>query len=405
MTELHAPTVFLVIVAINVTLAISLAAAGSRTSRDGLLLWAIMMALHTLAFGLFGLGRVINDFTLIIIAATTLSASWAMFAEGLFQFQQRHPSHGLIWLPVVLILTAFLLLQDNFSARILIASVIYCAQVTLILVVLNQGRRSTVGRGQYFILIGLLPVIPAFSFRGFMAATGQAEKVLILASNQAQAVSFLVSIVSTIFIVIGLLIMSKERSESRAQLLAVQDQLTGLANRRSIDETLSKELARSRRYGRPLALVMLDVDYFKKYNDRYGHQAGDECLKDVASVLLEVTQRPCDLAARYGGEEFLLILPDTDVVTALSLAERVLASIGDLELRHEQSPLRVVTVSAGIAALTNNSYRDSDSLLRAADKALYQAKQNGRNQAQVAPEFHFQDSSEVIPLKNKISYK
>lgn len=405
MIEPHAPTVFLVIVAINVTLAISLAAAGSRASRDGLLLWAITMALHTLAFGLFGLGRVNNDFTLIIIAATTLSASWAMFAEGLFQFQQRHPPHGLIWLPVVLILTAFLLLQDNFSARILIVSVIYCAQVILILVVLNQGRRSTVGRGQYFILIGLLPVIPAFSFRGFMAATGQAEKVLMLASNQVQAVSFLVSIVSTIFIVIGLLIMSKERSESRIQLLAVQDQLTGLANRRSIDETLSKELARSRRYGRPLALVMLDVDYFKKYNDRYGHQAGDECLKDVASVLQGVTQRAGDLAARYGGEEFLLILPDTDVVTALSLAERVLASIADLELRHEQSPLRVVTVSAGIAALTNNSYRDSDSLLRAADKALYQAKQNGRNQAQVAPEFHLQDSSEVIPPKNQISYK
>ncbi|MEH6627547.1 MAG: bacteriohemerythrin [Motiliproteus sp.] len=391
MMEPHAPTIFLVIVAVNVTLAISLAAAGSRANRDGVFLWAVAMVLHTLAFGLFRLRGEINDVTLIIVAATMLSASWAMFAEGLFQFQQRQPPRGLIWLPVVLILTAFFLFRDNISARIIISSVIYCAQASLILIVLHQGRRSTVGRGQYFIALGLLPVIPAFAFRGFLAATGQAEKVLMLASNQVQAVSFLVSIVSTMFVVIGMLVMSKERSEGRNQLLAVQDQLTGLANRRSIDETLSKEWARAKRHGNPLALIMLDVDFFKKYNDYYGHQAGDECLKGVARALQGHAQRAGELAARYGGEEFLLILPDTDAVTGQQLAERVCASIAALEIPHEKSSLCVVTVSAGIAVLANDTYKDVDSFLRSADKALYQAKQNGRNQVQVAPELHSQD--------------
>ncbi|SIS96382.1 diguanylate cyclase domain-containing protein [Neptunomonas antarctica] len=390
MIELHAPTAFLVTVAVNVALAISLAAAGSRANRDGLFLSAIAIVLHSLAFGLFGLQGKINDTALIIVAATILSASWSMFAEGLFQFQQRQARHGLIWLPVILILTVFFLFRDNISVRIISSSVIYCAQVILILVVLNQGRRSTVGRGQYFIAIGLAPVIPVFAFRGFLAATEQADKVLILASNQIQAMIFLISIVSTMFVAIGMLIMSKELSEDRNRLLAAQDQLTGLANRRSIDQTLSDEWARASRHGNPLALVMLDVDFFKKYNDQYGHLAGDECLKDVACALQQGAQRAGEMTARYGGEEFLLILPNTDADTAQRLAERMCAAIAALEILHEQSPMCVVTVSAGVATLTDDTYKDVDSLLRGADKALYQAKQKGRNQAQMAPELHLQ---------------
>ena len=386
MMEPHAPTIFLVIVTVSVTLTISLAVGGSRSNRDGLMFWGITLGLHTLAFVLFGLRGEINNFILIVVAATTLSASWSMFAEGLFQFQQRIPPRRLIWLPVFLISIAFFLFRDNDSVRISVGSAIYCAQTLLILIVLNQGRRSTLGRGQYFIAVGLAPVIPAFAFRGFLAATGQVEKVLMSASNEVQALSYLISIVSTILVVIGMLIMSKERSEERSRLLAVQDQLTGLANRRRIDDTLSKEWARASRHDRPLALVMLDVDFFKKYNDHYGHQAGDECLKVVANTLQGSVQRASDLAARYGGEEFLLILPDTDAATAQRLAEQVCTSVAVFKIPHEQSPLRVVTISAGIAVLTGNTYKDISGLLKAADMALYQAKQNGRNQAQLAPD-------------------
>lgn len=166
------------------------------------------------------------------------------------------------------------------------------------------------------------------------------------------------------------------------------DQLTALANRRSMDDTLGKEWARAVRHDRPLALVMLDIDFFKKYNDHYGHQAGDECLKKIARVLHDNAQRAGDLAARYGGEEFLLILPDTDSATAQSLAKSLCAAIATLKIPHEQSPMQVITTSIGIAVLTNESYDGVEGLLRAADTALYRAKQNGRNQTQMAPNPH-----------------
>lgn len=388
--EPHSPSIFLVTVAVNITLTIALTASGSRTDRDGFMFWGFSFGLHSLAFVLFSLSGEINSFNSIIVAAIMLSASKAMFLEGLYQFQQRLPLRKLIWLPVALTLITSCFFHDDNSVRISIGSFIFCAQVILILVVLNQGRRSTAGRGQYFIAIGVAPAIPAFVFRGFLAATGHADKVLISTPNQVQTMSLLISIVSVILVAIGVLIMSKEQSEDRSRLLAVEDKLTGLANRRSIDDTLKKEWANASRYDRPLAIIMLDVDFFKKFNDRYGHQPGDECLKSISRVLQESAQRANDLAARYGGEEFLLILPDTDHTNARLIAENVCASIANLKIPHEQSTFRVVTASAGISVLSNKSYENIAGLLRGADSALYQAKQMGRNQAQLVSDLSAQ---------------
>ena len=164
------------------------------------------------------------------------------------------------------------------------------------------------------------------------------------------------------------------------------DQLTSLANRRAMNEALNREWAIAIRNERPLALIMLDIDFFKKFNDQYGHQAGDECLKNVAKALQESIQRAGDIAVRYGGEEFLLILPDTDSTAAQHVAERVRTSLSLLAIPHDQSPLNTITISAGISVFTNSSYRDVSELLRAADIALYKAKQMGRNQVQTHPQ-------------------
>lgn len=161
------------------------------------------------------------------------------------------------------------------------------------------------------------------------------------------------------------------------------DQLTSLANRRAMNATLSREWTIAIRHQRPLALIMLDIDFFKKFNDHYGHQAGDECLKGIAKVFQESVQRPGDLAVRYGGEEFLLILPDTGSTAAQHLAEKICTSISLLSIPHEHSPLNTITASAGISVLTKGAYKDISELLRAADVALYQAKQMGRNQVQL----------------------
>ena len=184
------------------------------------------------------------------------------------------------------------------------------------------------------------------------------------------------SVISGVFA----LLSYTEEAQLKLKKESNTDQLTTLANRRSMDVTLANEWARARRHDRSLALVMLDLDFFKRYNDHYGHQAGDKCLREVASVIKESAKRAEDLAARYGGEEFLLILPDTDAVTAQYLAEQVCTGVASLEVPHEQSPLSFVSISAGIAVMDKNIHEDVDSLLRAADTALYKAKQQGRNQ-------------------------
>ncbi len=166
--------------------------------------------------------------------------------------------------------------------------------------------------------------------------------------------------------------------------LATHDALTGLANRRSFDEVLPDEWARCYRTQQPLALIMLDVDLFKNFNDHYGHQRGDACLQNIARILQAAGQRPGDLAARYGGEEFAVVAADTDVAGALSLAELIRQSLEVLALPHASSPFSVVTVSMGIAVMVPNENTSPELLILAADQALYRAKNGGRNRVELA---------------------
>nr|WP_294523733.1 diguanylate cyclase [uncultured Rhodopila sp.] len=179
--------------------------------------------------------------------------------------------------------------------------------------------------------------------------------------------------------------LALEDANSRLIALSTTDGLTGLANRRQFDAIFALEWARCGRSHLPLTLIMLDVDWFKSYNDHYGHQAGDDCLVGIARVLLAGAQRATDLAARYGGEEFTLILPGLDAAGAFRLAEALRSSIESLSIVHAQSPIGKVTVSAGVATVMPGVGMDESILLRAADEALYRAKNAGRNRTRIAP--------------------
>jgi diguanylate cyclase (GGDEF)-like protein len=164
----------------------------------------------------------------------------------------------------------------------------------------------------------------------------------------------------------------------RSQSLA--DGLTGIANRRRFDETLEEELRRTARTDVPLSLIMLDIDFFKAYNDLYGHQRGDECLTRVAHTLAEAVHRAGDLVARYGGEEFAVILPGTDAEGALHVGELLRTRVAALEIDHGySSTARYVTASVGVATRPPGSTADARALIGAADRALYDAKGSGRN--------------------------
>jgi len=163
------------------------------------------------------------------------------------------------------------------------------------------------------------------------------------------------------------------------QRISMIDGLTGIANRRLFDESLAREWRRCARIKKPISIVMLDVDYFKKYNDKYGHQAGDECLKVTANAISAAVMRGSDLAARYGGEEFVLILGETDEAGARLVANRIRQQVAELKVVHEESPDGFVTLSCGVSSVLPSDELSAEKLVKSSDNALYLAKKHGRN--------------------------
>ena len=178
-------------------------------------------------------------------------------------------------------------------------------------------------------------------------------------------------------VIIALLISA--RLQARLTLISQQDELTGIANRRHFNEVFHTEWGTFKRHRRPLSLISIDVDYFKQFNDRYGHVAGDHCLQQISLALRSALSRPTDLVARYGGEEFIVLLPETDLDGASHLAQKINLQIQNLNIAHASSSVApYVTVSMGLVCILNDSYQKED-LLKAVDHCLYQAKDLGRN--------------------------
>ncbi|WP_426113493.1 diguanylate cyclase [Massilia sp. PWRC2] len=176
-----------------------------------------------------------------------------------------------------------------------------------------------------------------------------------------------------------------EASNARLQQMALSDGLTALPNRRHFDQRLEHEFKRAVRDGSALALIMLDVDYFKRYNDQHGHVEGDAALQQVAGAIGASLRRAADLGARFGGEEFVILLPDTDLDGALAVAEAVRAQLAGRAIGHRASPFGSITVSAGVAVMQPGRLQSARLLVEAADQALYDAKAAGRNRAAAAP--------------------
>ncbi len=383
----HVPTMFLAIIVVGTVLSLSVGAVADRSQRDGMPFWAAGLALHTLAYILFSLRGQIPDFFSIVLANTLLSCALAAFTEGLYSFYQSETPRKLIWFPVAFIFLNFLTLLDQINARIILGSLVFMLQCLLTLRFMWHKRRQTAGRGKYFLAAGITVMTAMLSLRAAGAATGGAAAMLSLTqSSLMQTLTFLGALTSLLLLAIGFVLMSKERADELNQILATRDGLTGLANRRRLNNVLASEWARANRSDLSLGLIMIDIDQFKDYNDHYGHQAGDECLQSVALAIQSAAQRAGDLAARYGGEEFVLILPDADAGAAQRVAESLRKSIESLGLEHVRSPAGRVTASLGVAALTDGCFNNPEALLRAADAALYRAKHDGRNQVQVAPE-------------------
>jgi diguanylate cyclase (GGDEF)-like protein len=171
-----------------------------------------------------------------------------------------------------------------------------------------------------------------------------------------------------------------QKANQELQRLATLDSLTQLANRRRLDEYLQREWRRAYREQIPLSLIFCDIDYFKLYNDGYGHQAGDDCLQQVAEAINHAVNRPSDLAARYGGEEFTVVLPNTPIDGAMRVAHLIQSYLQTLKLIHPNSKVSpYVTLSMGVTSIIPTTTNSLDVLIQIADLALYEAKAQGRN--------------------------
>ena len=188
---------------------------------------------------------------------------------------------------------------------------------------------------------------------------------------------------------------SLHAAAERLSILASTDVLTGLGNRRTFEAALDREWWRAVRQELPMALLMLDVDSFKAFNDHYGHQAGDQVLKRIAGCMAQSAGRSCDLAARHGGEEFVILLPETDNTGALAVADRIREDIESLDIQHRGSLCGRITASIGVAVVRPQAANRPDTLVEAADKALYTAKSAGRNRVAIARN---QAASSLTPM-------
>jgi diguanylate cyclase (GGDEF)-like protein/PAS domain S-box-containing protein len=188
---------------------------------------------------------------------------------------------------------------------------------------------------------------------------------------------------------VGFMFDISERKKTEQKLLDLQkelealsfrDGLTGVANRRMFDSIMEMEWANARRNNQPLSLIMLDIDYFKQYNDHYGHVQGDQCLKRMGQVLTSAATRSRDFVARFGGEEFVLVLPETDEESAAKIAERCRSLLFKEQIPHEKSQVsQILSVSLGVGTIVPVHSDESIAFIEEVDKRLYRAKQNGRN--------------------------
>jgi len=348
-----------------------------RFRRDGMRLWTAGYAAQFLGAALLAARGVIPDFLSVVLANTLISAGFSLLYAAVREFQGKPCRRSVLIAVVVLCFLGFLVYLENTVYRIVFSGMLYCLQAGAIALILfrhapHQERRPHWLTGFAFAIISVF-----LFYRGLEAFLSPLEGISILAITPFRTVSLLAGFVAIIMSSFGFLLMTRARAGQENERLATLDSLTEIFNRRTFLDLAEREIARSRRNGLPLALLMVDFDHFKKINDTYGHLTGDAILKSFTGLTLACLRRN-DLFGRYGGEEFAILLPETDGRGAVFLAERLQACISASSAWAGDASVNW-TVSIGITSLNCVETTGLDAVLRIADEALYAAKSEGRN--------------------------
>jgi diguanylate cyclase (GGDEF)-like protein len=346
--------------------------------RDGMGKWAAAMLLETLTWVLVAARDLIPDAFSIILANAFKAGAHALILAAICEFQRRTVPRWQYLVPIGLAVLTAAALVDDMAGRFIWGGAVYGLQMALIGRALVSDPETRVGRAWRILFAGVAIIVLVLALRAAVALTGHGELAQLrggVAPHPVQILTFLAVMATALLGSIGFVLMVKERTDREILHLAMTDSLTLVPNRRALMQQAERILAR--RSGLPLALLMIDVDHFKRINDSQGHPVGDEVLRAVAGLLAGRLRRQ-DVVGRYGGEEFCVLAPDTDRAGALRLAESLRETVAGAALATEKGPLRV-TVSIGCALCPGSTVRDLKDLLAEADSALYAAKQAGRN--------------------------
>ncbi len=352
----------------------------------GLALWGGGLVVNALSYPAFAL-RMSGWLEFSILSANLLTTlTLALHIQAIMAFQHARalaPPVWLVWLPVPLsVALAWLFLHDDHWRNILVATV----QSALAIMLASQawaprlqGPRLT---GRLVVIAGSVLLATTLLIRtGFMVSQSDWDTHYNV-PDQVQTATYFIVMAVLLLNSMGFVLMQMEESIARQHELATHDVLTGVFNRRALMDALERDMAQTTRDGTPLTLLMIDIDHFKRVNDRHGHLVGDEVLRQVAQRTQQRLRRS-DLLARYGGEEFLALLPNTDQTGATVVAEAIRLSMEEKPIMVQQTAIPV-TVSIGVHChQPHSAHQAAEPLIAASDEALYRAKHNGRNRVEV----------------------
>ncbi len=364
----------------------------ARKTYPGFHLWTIGVICIGSGAILVSLRSVLPPFVSIVLANLLITTMPVFLTRGMAIFL------GVKWrhtIPDALVFTALAValiwgtyVHPSINLRIAALSLAQAFFFSEALYLVSRHFIATMGKSNAFLTMALWAAVVAPVIRLIITLPSPDRSRFLVPGDIGQNATVLMTIMGIVAIITALHTVNSHRMENdlkkamdKVGNLANMDGLTNIFNRGYFDRKLQQEFQRLQRNGRPLSLVIGDIDFFKNYNDAYGHLAGDDCIRVVADAFRCSGKRVSDVAARYGGEEFVMLLPDTDMEGAGKIAHDIAEAIKDRHIPHEMSSAApIVTLSVGVATISPSPAISPDLLISRADQALYKSKANGRNQ-------------------------
>lgn len=390
--DFHIPTAMQLTAMMTMLIGLALAFAVTgypRSLQYPMRLWVRGLLIQPFSYGLFSVRGMIPDWLSVVVGNVLLILAFALLIQSLRVYNGR-PARGGMLLGLVLLTIigeyAFTYLWPSISGRIIFISLIISV-LAMVGVITLYYRREHITRPEHIVATMLMATIAVMLVRVFSAPFVSIGEVT--SSSLMQSIVFTFASLMPVIATSGFMLMCAERLNEDLTRLATLDPLTGVFNRRTMTEMANKAIAASKRHGRALSLLILDIDHFKRINDQFGHEAGDLALCRFVELVQEV-MRESDVIARIGGEEFVLILPDSDERTSIEVAERIRQRLdgANFSISGWMVPLRV---SIGVGTL-GPEISNLETLLRETDHAMYEAKRGGRNCVVAVSAMHAQSA-------------